>query len=178
MMIGDNVDGNQGYDSNMINEIRQQQSALLMTLAQFQLNFEEEANRFEQVLTGKYYDNEKREYIILHPPIMNQRGIMHIMKKIRLWFSKMIAQSNYTQKEINAWCKCYWHELVHDAYAYGDEWDLEYDEYYSFVHDCVHSLHGLMKSALDAGLRDTVGKISKVVEHIGYNTPEKKKFSL
>lgn len=160
-------------DNAVLQQIAKEQAQISQTLAQFQLDFDKEIFRFETILSGMAY-NEKGDLEQKHAPVMNEKGRNHIMKKVRSWMSKIIAQSNYNDKEIYTWCRVYWRELVLDATSYGEEWAMNYDEYASFVHDCVFTLHGMMNAAKNGGLRDIIGKISRVVESTVVNNPETK----
>lgn len=169
----DAVDGYSGYDSSVLNEIKSQQSALIQTLAQFQLNFKDEIARMEHILSGLMIHEE--EVIRTHPQVVNLTGQSFLMMKIRTWMSKVIAQSNYTDAEIRAWCRVYWRELVDAAVQHGEDWELRPESYSSFVHDCIFTLQAMMNAAKNGGLREVVGKISKVVETSVMNTPQEKK---
>jgi len=165
---------NTGYDSAVLSEIKQEQMKINQTLAQFQLNFDQEITRFENILRGIEYDQDGNE-IQLYRPIMNDRGRSHVMKKVRMWFSKIIAQSNFTKHEINKWCIAYWNTLVAECYSYGELWALDYDEYSSHVLDLVLQLQSIMNSALDAGLRDAIGKVTSSRETSYVNMPQENK---
>lgn len=170
----DGVDGYSGYDSGVLNEIKSQQSTLLQTLAQFQLNFKDEIARMEHILSGTII-TEDEKLIRTHDEIVNEAGQSFLMMKIRTWMSKIVAQSNYTSQEVNAWCRVYWKALVAAAVQHGDDWELKAEAYSSFVHDCIFTLHAMLNAAKNGGLRDIVGKISKVVETSVISTPQDNK---
>jgi hypothetical protein len=86
------------------------------------------------------------------------------MKKVRSWLTKVTAQSNFDEEMIRAWCRVYWAELCADAYSFGDMWDLQQDEYSSFIHDLVFSLYAVMECAKDGGLRAQIGQSHKISE--------------
>lgn len=165
-----------GYDSSVLAEIQRTHSQLNQTLAQFQLNFKEEAERFEFLLRGWGKDNEGK-VIQISDPILNELGINHIMKKVKIWMTKILAQSDFEEEMIRGWCVVYGTELICDAAAFGDLWDLKQEEYSSFVHDLVLTLYSMMCSARNGGLRETIGKISKVVESFT-SQPQQKRIGL
>ena len=153
----------QGYDTSVLQEIRSQNSQLMQTLGQFQLDFDQEIARFEFILSGVQMDDQGN-MIRVHDPMLNNRGQAHIMKKVRSWMSKIVAQSNFSSEEIRRWCLSYWEELVCSAYSFGEIWDLDFEEYGSFVRDCVFTLHAMLNQAKDGGLREVIGKVVKVTE--------------
>lgn len=160
------------YDSGILNDIRMQQQSLLQSLAQFQLDFQEEIVRFENILTGKEYDDSTSKYVKRYEPLINDKGVSHIMKKMRVWMSKIIAQSDFSEHTINAWCRLYSREIVSDVYNYGDDWELTPDHYDSLVDDCVFTLHSMLLMAKDGGLREVIGKVTKVIETAVKSVPE------
>lgn len=162
-----------GLDSGVLEQMRQQNSQFMHTLAQFQLDFEEELQRLECVLDGGVVDTNGVKTIV-NDPLMNKKGINHSMKKFRSWMSKMVAQSYFTDKQINAWGRLYVKELTSDSYAYGEDWNLKPEDYTSYVNDCIFSFHAVVNCARNGRLGELVGKITKTVESNIIQAPQQK----
>lgn len=174
-MVGDPVDPyTGGYDQAVLQDIQRTQMQLNMTLAQFQLNFKDEIERFDMILRGVVKDAKTGGLVQMYEPIVNERGRAHIMKKIRMWFTKIVAQSDFEEEMIRKWCLVYSRELIIDAYSFGYLWDLKQDEFTSFVHDMVLGFFAIASCAKDAGLRQQLGQISKVLETYNNTIPQKR----
>jgi hypothetical protein len=162
------------YDGGVLAEQRMQ-SQFNHYLAQYQLDFKEEIERIDYLLRGCVRDTETGELVQIHAPILNDRGRTHVMKKVRSWLTKITAQSNFDEPMIKSWCRVYWAELVADAYSFGKLWDLNQDEYSSFVHDLVFKLYSVMEEAKDGGLREQIGQSHKVSEVYSMQPQQKQK---
>jgi len=163
----------QGYDINVLQQLQQQQQALLHTLAQFQLDFKEERQEFENRLRGHAY-GQRGELIQLYEPMMNDKGVSHTMKLVDGWMQKIVVQSYFTKEQINSWGRIITRQLVSDCYAYGEDWALKPDGYTSYVTSCAFLFHSAINCALNGRLAELVGKVTKTVETSVIQTPVQK----
>ena len=163
-----------GYDQAVLQDLQRQQAQLNMNLAQYQLNFDKLLEQLDMTLRGIVKDPKDGSFKQMYTPVLNEEGRTHFIKKHRSWFNKIIAQSNYTDEQINAWCLVYTAELITDIVYFGDRWDLRAEEYTSLENDLLFSVHGVMLLAKDAGFRDILGKITKVQETINNMMPQRR----
>jgi hypothetical protein len=174
MTMPDSVDGYMGVDTMQLQDMQRQQMQHLQNLAQYQLNFDDNIKLLREVLSGLRED-EDGNFSKVGEPLMNTIGQNHIMLKVRFWLLKIQAQSNWDEARIMDWCRVFWKELCVDGHAYGTIWELKDYQYDFFVHHLVHLLEATMRAAKDGGLREIVGKMSKVVETSYVNAPQQKK---
>ena len=178
MPLGDSVDGMGGVDNAVLMRMQQEYQQMNQTMAQFQLDFASIEEAIENNLNGLKWNEKSGKFERIYQPIMGERGIKHIMKKVKFTITKITAQSNYDEETIRRWCILLWTELTFDCYAFGDSWGLDQDEYHSLVHDVVFQVQAIMLAALHGGLREVVGKMTKVVESFNMGGQDKKTVKL
>jgi len=158
------------HDSSVLQELREERARINQTLGQFQLTFDVEVARNENILRGVEYDENGAE-IKLYPELMNAIGRSMAMVKLRTWLSKIFAQSNFKEDRILRWCHTQYNTMVAENYSYGDHWGMDSDFYSSYVNNMSMQLEAMMRGALDAGLREAVGKVTSSKETSYVNLP-------
>lgn len=133
----------------------------------------------EHYFKGEFWDESVQQWKAEYPePLMNLKGIRHLVTELRSRLNKNIVLSKLQQSDINRICLEFRLELIYLIEMKYDEWEIDESNWDAVLYQFDHHIYPFLMRALDGGERDSITNQVRIVDQKVTTVNEEKKKGL